>query len=244
MKDRFSGHAADYAKFRPSYPQELVAYLVSLAPAHHLAWDCATGNGQVAGQLAEYFAAVVGTDISGNQLRNAVQKPNITYKVEQAEQASFANSSVDLVVVAQAVHWFEFELFYQQVKRVLRPEAIIAIIGYGLLKTGSALDETIERLYSQTLNKYWDFERNYIDENYRTIPFPFKELDAPRFAINYSWTIEGLLGYLNTWSAVKNYQNENNHNPVAMLEQELRDEWGQQEKISITFDIITRIGKV
>lgn len=244
MKDRFSGHAADYAKFRPSYPQELFAYLVSLAPAHHLAWDCATGNGQVAGQLAEYFAAVVGTDISGNQLRNAVQKPNITYKVEQAEQASFADSSVDLVVVAQAVHWFEFELFYQQVKRVLRPEGIIAVISYGLLKTNTAIDETIERLYSLTLNKYWDFERSYIDENYRTIPFPFKELDAPCFAINYSWTIEELLGYLNTWSAVKNYQNENNHNPVAMLEQELRDKWGQQEKISITFDIITRIGKV
>ncbi|GHA65577.1 class I SAM-dependent methyltransferase [Pontibacter akesuensis] len=244
MKDNFSGHAADYAKYRPEYPQELITYLVSLAPAHQLAWDCATGNGQVAGMLSAYFAEVVATDISEKQLQNAVQQPNITYKVEQAEQSSLADASVDLVVVAQAVHWFEFEKFYQQVKRVLRQEGVLALIGYGLIHINPAVDEVIQKLYGGILEGYWDPERRYIDEAYRTIPFPFQELDMPPFEIKYNWTLETLLGYLNTWSAVKHYERQQGQNPVQLIEQELREKWGQQKQQEVKFNIIARIGKV
>ena len=57
FKDRFSGHAAEYALYRPHYPKELFQYLASLAPNRDAAWDCATGNGQAAEMLAEYFRA-------------------------------------------------------------------------------------------------------------------------------------------------------------------------------------------
>lgn len=211
---------------------------------HRLAWDCATGNGQVAGMLSEYFAEVVATDISEKQLDNAVQQQNITYKVEQAEQSSLKDNSVDLIVVAQAVHWFDFNPFYKEVQRVLRPEGIVALIGYGLIKTTPALDVVIEQLYSGMLGKYWDPERRYIDAGYRTIPFPFQELDMPQFAIHYTWTVEDLLGYLNTWSAAKHYEKQHQQNPVSLIEPELRAAWGEQEHVQVKFDMISRVGKV
>ncbi|WP_439880696.1 class I SAM-dependent methyltransferase [Pontibacter sp. MBLB2868] len=244
MKDNFSGHAADYATYRPTYPHELIAHLVSLAPAHHLAWDCATGNGQVAVMLAEFFAEVVATDISEQQLQNAVQAPNIRYLAEPAEHTSLPAASVDLVVVAQAVHWFEFGLFYQEVKRVVRPEGVVALIGYGLIRINPAIDEVIMKLYDGILNSYWDPERRYIDEEYRTIPFPFVELEVPQFSINATWTFGQLVGYLNTWSAVKHYEREHSENPVAMIEQELLEAWGNAQQKEVVFDIIARVGKV
>jgi SAM-dependent methyltransferase len=242
MKDNFSGHASDYARYRPTYPHELITHLVSLTPAHHRAWDCATGNGQVAVLLSEYFAEVVATDISEQQLRNAVQKPNIIYKVEPAEHPSLADDSVDLIVVAQAVHWFDFDLFFREVLRVLRPEGVVALIGYGLIKTTPALDEVIEKLYSGILDSYWDPERRYIEDAYRTIPFPFLELDMPQFTISYNWTLEDLLGYLNTWSAVKHYEQQEGQNPVQLVEQALREKWGPQQQVEVRFEVISRVG--
>ncbi|WP_101444586.1 class I SAM-dependent methyltransferase [Pontibacter ramchanderi] len=243
MKDNFSGHAADYARYRPAYPQELMAHLAGIAPARQLAWDCATGNGQVAGMLAPLFNQVAATDISENQLKNAVLLPNISYKVEQAEESSLEDQTVDLIVVAQAVHWFDFERFYQEVRRVLKPNGIIAIIGYGLLKTHPSLDQVIGHLYSEVLDSYWDPERRYLDENYRTIPFPFQEVTVPPFSSSYTWTPDDLIGYLNTWSAVKHYEKQQGHNPVQLVEQQLREAF-DGETTTVTFDILTRVGKL
>ncbi|MBF8963365.1 class I SAM-dependent methyltransferase [Pontibacter sp. FD36] len=243
MKDNFSGHAADYARFRPTYPRELIAQLAGMAPARQLAWDCATGNGQVAGMLTSLFDQVVATDISENQLKNAVQLPNISYRVEQAEQASLPDHAVDLVVVAQAVHWFDFDRFYQEVKRVLKSDGLFAVIGYGLLSTNSSLDKVIRYFYSEVLDGYWDPERNYLDEGYRTIPFPFQEIELPQFSSSYTWSPEDLIGYLNTWSAVKHYEKQQGHNPVQLVEKQIREAF-EGETTTVTFNILTRVGIV
>ena len=243
MKDNFSGHAADYARYRPTYPRELIAQLAGMAPSQQLAWDCATGNGQVAAMLSLLFTEVIATDISENQLKNAAQLPNISYRVEQAEKSSLADQSVDLIVVAQAVHWFDFDHFYQEVKRVLKPGGIIAVIGYGLLSTHLALDNVIRQFYSEVLGPYWDAERRYLDEGYRTIPFPFQELDMPTYSSSYAWSPDDLLGYLNTWSAVKHYEKQQGHNPVQQIVQQLRDAF-ESPTATVTFDILTRVGKI
>ncbi|GAB3824485.1 class I SAM-dependent methyltransferase [Pontibacter rugosus] len=243
MKDNFSGHAADYAKYRPQYSTELISYLVSLAPAQHLAWDCATGNGQMAGMLSEHFAEVVATDMSEKQIQNAVPMPNITYKVEPAEQSTLADASVDFVVVAQAVHWFEFDKFYKEVKRVLRSEGVLALVGYGLISVSSEVDKVLQELYEDILGEYWDPERRYIDAAYKTIPFPFQELEVPELSIQYTWTVEDIINYLNTWSAVKHYEKKQHQNPVQLIERELREVWPQQQA-DIKFNIIARVGKV
>src|SRR5580704_8188572 len=106
FKDHFSGHADQYGAYRPKYPPALFDHVARIAPAKGLAWDCATGNGQAATELAEHFRAVVATDASRQQLAEAPAHDRIAYVVAAAERSPIASSSVDLVTVAQAIHWF------------------------------------------------------------------------------------------------------------------------------------------
>ncbi|HET8737200.1 MAG TPA: class I SAM-dependent methyltransferase, partial [Pricia sp.] len=198
-KDNFSRQAALYQKFRPGYPEGLIHTLCESIPERNLAWDCATGNGQVAAMLSEKFVKVIATDISGEQLGKASPKENVEYKVERAERASLSDGSVDLITVAQAIHWFDFDAFYREAKRVLKKDGIIAVMGYSLLTTENpGLDEIIRYFYNDVVGSYWDDERKYIDARYTTIPFPFGEFEWPAFDIKYNWSLEQLRGYLSS----------------------------------------------
>jgi len=244
MKDNFSQVADAYARFRPEYPAELYNYLCTLVPGRYAAWDCATGNGQVAAQLAAFFDTVFATDISSEQLAKAPQKANIIYKTEAAEQSGFADHSFDLVTVAQAIHWFDFDAFYREVKRTLKPDGVFAAIGYGLLSAGDdACNSLIRHFYEVTLNGYWDIERSFIDAHYRTIPFPFAELTPPAFHMAYKWNKEQLLGYLGTWSAVQHYRRQQQQDPLESFAYELNKVWPNEEMIGIQFPLLLRVGK-
>jgi ubiquinone/menaquinone biosynthesis C-methylase UbiE len=214
-------------------------------PEKLVAWDCGCGNGQVAGVLAEQFETVEATDISQKQLDHAVQKPNIHYHLAKAEDSGLAGSSVDLITVAQAIHWFDFDAFYREVYRVAKPGAIIAVWCYSLLTISKEIDEIIKDLYAHTLgNEYWDTEREYINEHYQTIPFPFEEITAPEFSIKVNWTLDHLTGYLNSWSAVQHYIKANGKNPIESITSTLRNAWGQKEALQVIFPLYTRMGKV
>ncbi|MEO6166954.1 MAG: class I SAM-dependent methyltransferase [Chitinophagales bacterium] len=243
MKDNFSRQSNDYAKFRPHYPAELFDFLMPLIPEHKVAWDVATGNGQVANVLADHFEEVKATDISANQLKQAIQKKNIIYSVESAEQSSFANSTFDLITIAQAIHWFQFDAFYREVRRTLKPNGIIAVIGYPLFTINNEIDEIILHFYSETLRNCWDPERKYLDEMYSTIPFPFPEIKTPDFSMSYEWTLDELTGFLNTWSAVQHYINRYEKNPVEAVRKELETAWKEDEKKKVSFPVILRVGK-
>ena len=244
-KDNFSNQASLYRKFRPSYPEALIDRLCELLPESNLAWDCATGNGQIATILSGKFQNVVATDISGEQLKKAPQKENITYKVERAEKASLSNASVDLIVVAQAIHWFDFDYFYAEAKRVLMEDGIIAAIGYPLLTTEvPKLNRLIDYFYKDIVGNYWDAERKYIDDHYTTIPFPFEEFQLPEFEMKYNWTYEQLTGYLESWSAVSHYKSENGTNPLKLIKIPLKKIFNYCENVTIRFEIIGRYGKI
>jgi ubiquinone/menaquinone biosynthesis C-methylase UbiE len=243
MKDRFSQQAESYQKYRPSYPEELYAFLMSHVSEKEVAWDCGTGNGQVAVKLAQYFKKVYATDISENQLKQAPSLSNIIYKVERAEQTSFPDHHFDLITVAQAIHWFDFSLFYQEVQRTLKPGGVLAVIGYGLLKTEDPIQRIILHFYTHSIGSYWDKERMYIDELYQTIPFPLKETTAPLFYNTVEWTLSELIGYLNTWSAVKLYEKKEGVNPLSFIEKDLQKNWGTENNTKkFTFPVILRIG--
>lgn len=170
-----------YAKYRPTYPNELFDYLKSIVQNKQTAWDCGTGNGQVAFELAKIFDYVFATDISQSQIDNALQADNILYSVQAAEQTNFDNKQFDLIVVAQAIHWFDFDKFYAEVRRTAKEKALFCVIGYGRLQISEPIDNLITDFYTNVIGKYWDKERKYIDENYETIPFPFDEIKAPKF---------------------------------------------------------------
>lgn len=226
FKDHFSGHSADYRTYRPTYPEAMYEYLSSLCAEHHCAWDCATGNGQAAIGLAKYFDEVIATDASAGQIDNADGPANVEFRVASAEHSGLDNASVNLVTVAQAIHWFDLEAFKGEVERVLKPGGVLAVWLYGLLTVNAEIDAVVNHLYGPVLDDYWPPERQLIEEGYRHVSFPYERLDTPEFAMKTRWNLSQLVGYLNTWSAVKKYIERNAANPVEALLSELAIPWG------------------
>lgn len=243
MKDLFSSSPALYFRYRPAYPVELFDFMLSVTAGREAALDSGTGNGQAAAGLSKHFKRVFATDISGAQLRHAIQKPNIEYRQESAEATSFPDECFDLAVAAQSVHWFDFIRYYAEMNRVLKPGGTMVIAGYSLFTADEAIDGIMRHFYRETVGPYWEKERKYIDEKYRTIPFPFEELPAPQISMQCRWTPEQLLGYLNTWSAVHAYKEKNNVNPVGLIAGKLMKDWGEEEQKTITFPLWIRAGK-
>lgn len=244
LKDNFSRQSEHYAKFRPHYPEKMFDFILRNVPGRQCAWDVATGNGQVAGMLAKHFELVMASDISENQLRHAVQRRNILYKLENAEHSSFADNTFDLITVAQAVHWFKFDAFFSEVKRTLKQGGIIAVIGYPLFRLDDEVDALIWKFYSETLHGYWDPERKYLDEMYNTIPFPFTEIASPSFEMEYEWTMDQLTGFLRTWSAVNHYLLKHGNNPVDIFELSLKQIWEEGAKKTIHFPLLLKLGRI
>jgi len=244
MKDNFSNQAKEYSKYRPIYPRELIEYLVSLTAQQNCAWDCGTGNGQLAVKLSEHFAKIHATDISKNQIDNAEQKRNIIYKIAPSERTEFDNNQFDLITVAQAIHWFNFDKFYKEVFRTLNQNGIFAVIGYLLPSINTEIDEVVNDYYSNTLGDYWDKERKYVDEGYKKIPFPFEEIQTPSFEIIKKWTHKDLIGFLNTWSATQHFIKRNNLNPVEKISEALKKIWIDDKVKTVIFSVLLRIGKL
>lgn len=244
FKDHFSRQSAAYAKYRPHYPAALFDYVASLAPARQLAWDCGTGNGQGAVELAGHFERVVATDPSAGQIAQAVRCPNVDYRVEPAEQSTLEACSADLITVAQALHWFEFDRFYREAARVLKPGGILAAWCYGLFRVNHAVDRVVDRYYVDLVGPHWPPERRLIDEGYRTIPFPFGEVAAPGFHMEVEWDMDELLGYLGTWSAAQCYQDVHGTDPLERVVADLAEAWGSpQTEKRIQWPIHLRVGR-
>lgn len=244
MKDNFSNQAAVYAKYRPRYPLALFEYIVSFVKDKKLAWDCGTGNGQTAKELSKYFESVYATDISSKQIEHAVKEKNIIYSIEPAEETGINDRTTDLVTVSQALHWFNFDKFYQEVKRVSKPEGLIAVWTYSLLQIDPVTDPLIHTYHFETLETYWDVERKYVDDGYRTIPFPFKQISTPEFFIEVNWDLEDLEGYFNTWSALQKFIAVNNYNPIPALIKEIAQNWPATETRKIIFPIHLKMAYV
>lgn len=242
MKDNFSNQADLYAKYRPSYPLSLIQEILSHCNKRYLTWDCACGNGQISAMLSDSFENVFASDISQKQIDHAIQKPNISYHIETAENSSLKDSSVDLIVIAQAIHWFHFDEFYKEVKRVLKPDGIIAVLGYGLFSSIPQVDDIIQKFYVDVVGSYWDPERRYLDERYESIPFPFNELEIGRHDTKLMWGVDDILGYINTWSAIQHYVKKNGHNPSPMIEADLIKAFNGASQIEISIEIFNRVG--
>lgn len=243
MKDNFSTQSDAYARFRPGYPEALLRHILAQTRGSDAAWDCGTGNGQLAVQLAPHFTRVFATDSSEAQLRHAPVRPNITYKQEPAEHTAFADRQFDLITVAQAIHWFDFDAFYAEVYRTLRDDGLFVATGYALFCVHPDVDLLLDEFYTETVGPYWDPERRHIDAHYRSIPFPFDEIKSPRFYQHYEWTLPMLVGYLGTWSAVQHYRQQTGDDPLAALVPRLRSVWGTAPTRTVSFPILLRMGR-
>lgn len=225
--DHFSAIAAAYAAARPTYPDALFAYLADLAPARRLAWDCAAGNGQATLPLAALFEGVIATDASAEQVAEMPARPNIRRYAAPAEASGIADHSVDLVTVAQALHWLPLPALWDEVRRVLTDDGIIAVWCYGLQRVGVAqVDRALEAFYGSVVGPYWPPERRMVETGYRTVDFPFQELTPPPFDMALEWRLPDLLAYVRTWSATNRFKSDRGFDPVEALGRELEPHWG------------------
>jgi hypothetical protein len=242
-KDLFSTQAEDYAKYRPVYPVALYDHILQYVDQKDTAWDCATGNGQAAIALAPHFKKVIATDISEKQLSLATPHPNIQYQISAAEQTVFPDDSFDLITVAQAYHWLKFEAFEQEVKRIAKKNAVIAVWGYNLFSTNDpAVDALIKKFYTDIVGPYWDKERKYVDDNYNSVPFNFAPLPTKPFFIKSEWSKDDVIGYLNSWSSVQHFIENNKYNPINDIIRELDLLWKSVKLV--TFPLFLKLGKV
>jgi SAM-dependent methyltransferase len=243
FKDHFSKQAVDYAKFRPRYPQRLFDYLRSIAPTWQLAWDCGTGNGQAAVGLASVFDHVIATDASEKQIANAQAHQLIEYRVEPAENSGIGSGTVDLILVAQALHWFDLERFYKEATRVLKPDGVLAASAYNLLHIENAIDEVVNRYYQQVVGPFWPAERELV-ERFAELPFPFQEIDTPTLEMTEHWNLNHLLGYLRTWSATQRFIAAKGVDPLEQITDDLGSRWGKPGKRkTVSWPLIIRVGR-
>ncbi len=226
FKDHFSVQSDAYQKYRPDYPPELFAWLAQEAPGRGLAIDVATGNGQAAVALARHFESVIATEPSAAQLRQARPDPRVEYRLEAAETISVPRASADLLVVAQAAHWFDWPQFCVEAVRVLRPGGVLAIWSYGDAGIADSIDPLIKSFSRDVVGPYWPRERRHVDEGYRDLILPFPAIETPAFDMPTLWDCASMLGYIDTWSSVRRHRARTGRDAQSLLSAPLEAAWG------------------
>jgi len=222
----FATVAREYANFRPGYPPELFAWLARVSPRRDAVWDCGCGSGQASTALAAHFAEVYATDAAPEQIAAAKPHPRVRYTVAPAERSGLGDAAVDLVTVAQALHWFEVDSFYAEARRVARPGALLVVWNYPRPRFVDAeLERRFLAFYSEIVGPYWPPGRAHIEAGYRTLPFPFEQIETPAFGLQLSWDLEQIIGYVSSWSATARYRSALGTDPVPLLRASLAPVW-------------------
>ncbi len=245
FKDHFSGHAGDYAAFRPGYPPELFQWLAQAAPSRDTAWDCACGSGQAARPLAGFFRKVYATDASDRQIASAHAPENVQFAVAAAGASGLADASVDLICVAQALHWFDTEAFFREAGRVARDGAVLAVWMYGSTRVEGIDDAVFDEFEHETVGRYWPPERRWIDLGYANVTLPGSEIPVPAFNMRQDWPLDRLLGYIGSWSATRRYRAATGRDPIPGLRRRVAPEWGVPAQLrALAWRLVVRASRL
>ncbi len=245
FKDHFSSAADRYAAHRPTYPPALADWLASVAPSRSLAWDAGCGSGQLSVLLAERFDRVIATDASAEQIAHAEPHPKIEYRAAPAEISGIDPGTIDLAVAAQAAHWFELDAYYREVRRAARANAVVALVTYGIMIVDDEIDPVILRFYRGVLGRYWPPERKHVEDGYRSLPFPFEEIEPPSLAIERDAPLGGVLDYIDTWSAIRALEKAEGRAPVEAFREELARTWGDPSLLRrVRWPLSVRAGRI
>jgi len=241
----YSSFAMQYAQSRPGYPEGLFKYLASLVEKRGIAWDCATGSGQAALSLANFFDKVVATDISHAQVKNAFRHPGIHYLVCLSERTCIGNNSVDLITAASAVHWFNLPAFYKEAERIMKPGGILAVWTYHVGYVEPPLDKLFLRFYTNIISPFFAEGARLVDNRYEDINLPGTQIESEEFFVSADWNVYNLLNFIQSWSGTQQYIKEVGQNPVDLLYEELIKLWGDPKNIhTIHWPLFIKISRL
>jgi SAM-dependent methyltransferase len=242
--DHFSSVAATYAAFRPSYPPALVDALADAAPRREVAWDVGCGTGQLSIGLAARFERVIATDLSPKLLAAATRHPRVEYRAAPAEASGLATASADLIVAAQAAHWFDMPRFTAECERVGRPGALVALIAYGNLEVAGEAKREIDHYHHATVGAYWPSGREHVENGYRDLVLPWTSVAAPAIAMTATWSRDELAGYISSWSATARYIERHGREAFEALCARLSSTWPDHERREVRWPLVLKMARL
>ncbi len=228
-KNLFNEQAKLYATARPLYPPEIFEWIASISPAKEVVWDCGTGTGQAAIGLAKYFANVEATDVSPRQIENAFPISNVRYQMMPAENTDFPEQYFDVINVALALHWFDLEPFWNEVKRVARPGALFVTYWYDWPTLNEQFDKIFKKELLEPLSPFWSPKLKLCWNDYADVNFPFERIQTPNFEIQNQWSFEDFSNYVQTWSAIRGFVNKHGQEHLMHIISRLHQAWGSNE---------------
>lgn len=249
FKDHFSNVAHIYGAARPTYPIEAFEWIKENAPGHSLAVDVGTGAGEAAIILSKFFDHVIATDASAKQVENAVGPENVTFKTAKAEECPVEDATADVITSAQAVHWFDHELFWKECDRILKPGGLTVLLSYHLIQFDDpALEVTIWNAAKRSFLDYRPPEIKHVLSRYQTLPGPFPgdEVwtgDLPNIPLKKNWNLDDVVRYFSSWSAIGAYKKANNdHDPIPDFRKDIETAWGDAETLrECKWDLTMRV---
>lgn len=228
FEDHFAAGSPMYARARPHYPPELMGWLAEQAPSRKLAWDAATGTGQVAHLATEHFEEVYATDASPAQLAETVAARGLRFAQERAELPSLPTDSVDLVTVGAAAHWLDLPRFYEATRRVSRPGGLLALFSYGVELAGSPALQGVLNAYADSIEAHWTPAYQVVVERYQGLPFPFERVAMPEFLAHSQGDLRQFMDLMRTWSGSLRAREATGADPLAPFEARFEQAWTQE----------------
>lgn len=211
----FGSYAQDYAQHRPTYPTALWDWAARLCRQRDHAWDVGCGNGQAAVALAQRFAHITATDISAEQIAAATPHPRVAYATVSAEDAPVAPHSMDLICAAQALHWFDLKKFWPAVHTALRPGGLFMAVAYGSFHVDATIDAITHAYLYDVVQPFQSAGNQAVNDGYRNLNFPLDIIAAPLLQIEMQWSLDQIISYASTWSAVARMRTETGHDPIV-----------------------------
>lgn len=242
----FASEGASYAVGRPIYPDSLYSWIADQSGQRKLVWDCGAGSGQASHGLARHFDRVIATDSSLEQLNHAQSHPRISFLHCSAEMPDDAVRGFNAVCGACAVHWFDLEAFYKNVRRLASRNAVIAVWTYEWPWTDSSeVNEELAFIKDKMLDDYWPVQSSLYLNHYKDLTFPFQQITPPTFHCSVGSSLDDLCRFIFTWSPIKRYIAANGFASLDRIRSRLETAWlAHPPDGQLTLPLYMKVGRI
>jgi SAM-dependent methyltransferase len=243
--EKFTGKAAVYAKYRPTYPKEILKILGDQIEftRESVVADIGSGTGILSKIFLENGNAVYSVE-PNNSMRSYAERdlsmyPQFHSVAAIAEDTGLPGSSIDLVTAGQALHWFDRERARKEFARILKPTGY-ALIVYNERKKEDGMMDDYDKIIDRNASKSEtpDVDAEYLSQFYEG--GHYKEFTVPN---EQALDFDGLLGRASSAS----YLPSRDQPGFESLEKDLRelfDTYEQKGKIILRYETLLFLGQV